>query len=48
MKLNLEPLGPVLGARIHDLDLSQSLSDEVIEAIVSDPRAATRFQCPLW
>ena len=35
MKLNLEPLGPVLGARIHDLDLSQSLSDEVIEAIVS-------------
>ena len=35
MKLNLQPLGPVLGARIHDLDLSQSLSDEVIEAIVS-------------
>ena len=33
--LNIEPLGPILGARIHDIDLSQHLADEVIEAIVS-------------
>ena len=33
--LNIEPLGPILGARIHDIDLSQHLADEVIDAIVS-------------
>ena len=32
--LNIERLGPVLGARIHGLDLSQHQSDETIEAIV--------------
>ena len=32
--LNIEPLSPIMGARIHDLDLSHRLDDEVIEAIV--------------
>ena len=32
--LNIERLGPVMGARIHGLDLSQHQSDETIEAIV--------------
>ena len=31
--LNIEPLGPILGARIHDIDLSQHLADEVIDAV---------------
>jgi taurine dioxygenase len=32
--LNIQPLGQVLGARIHDLDLSLHLNDETIESIV--------------
>ena len=32
--LNIQPLGQVLGARIHDLDLSRHLKDETIESIV--------------
>jgi taurine dioxygenase len=32
--LNIEPLGQLLGARIHDLDLSLHLKDETIESIV--------------
>jgi taurine dioxygenase len=32
--LNIQALGPVLGARIHGLDLSQHLDESVIEAII--------------